>query len=69
MAETSKYFEFYFNKNMVGKDIDLYSEGNYIATFNIGKKAMVRIKKNNPVGKTLINTIKSHEKVEFRCLT
>lgn len=65
LAETSKYFECYFNKNLIGTDVDLYTDDQYLATFNVGKKSVVRIKKSNPVGKTLIKALKNKEKIRF----
>ena len=41
----SKYIEFMLGDRMKGKDVDLYVEKEYLATFNVGKKGIIRIKK------------------------
>ncbi len=65
LEESSKYFEFFLDKKMQGKDIDLYIGDDYLATFNVGKKATIRIKKQNPLGKSLSNAKKYGERIRI----
>jgi ATPase len=65
LEESGKYFEFFLDKKMQGKDIDLYIGDDYLATFNVGKKATIRIKKQNPLGKSLSNAKKYGERIRI----
>jgi len=65
LDETTKYFEFWLDQKMQGKDIDLYVEEDYLATFNVGKKAKIKIKKQNPLGKSIANARKYHERIRI----
>lgn len=65
LEEGSKYFEFYLDSRMQGKDVDLYIQDDYLATFNVGKKATIRIKKQNPLGKSISNARKYGEKIRI----
>lgn len=65
LEESGKYFEFYLDPKMQGKDIDLYIEDDYLATFNVGKKATIRIKKQNPLGKSISNARKYGERIRI----
>ncbi|MBW2978816.1 PINc/VapC family ATPase [Candidatus Woesearchaeota archaeon] len=65
LEESGKCFEFYLDKKMQGKDIDLYIEDDYLATFNVGKKATIRIKKQNPLGKSISNARKYGERIRI----
>lgn len=61
----SKYIEIYVGENLKGTDIDIYVENEYLATFNIGKKGLIKIKKNNPLGKAITNAQKYKEKIRL----
>lgn len=61
----SKYFELYFGEKMQGRDVDIYVGKEYLATFNIGKKGSIRIKKNNPLGKAIMNAQQYGEKIRI----
>ncbi len=65
LDENSKYFEFYLDKKLEGKDIDLYIGDDYLATFNVGKKATIRIKKQNPLGKSISNARKYNDRIRI----
>lgn len=62
---TSKYIDIYLGDKLKGKDVDIFVEKEYLATFNIGKKGMIRLKKNNPLGKAITNAQKYGEKVRI----
>ncbi|MBW3002014.1 PINc/VapC family ATPase [Candidatus Woesearchaeota archaeon] len=61
----SKYIEIYIGENLKGKDVDIYVANEYLATFNIGKKGIIRIKKSNPLGKAIMNAQKYGEKIRI----
>jgi len=61
----SKYIEIYLGENLKGKDVDIYIANEYLATFNIGKKGIIRIKKSNPLGKAIMNAQKYGEKIRI----
>ncbi|MBW3013619.1 Flp pilus assembly complex ATPase component TadA, partial [Candidatus Woesearchaeota archaeon] len=61
----SKYIEIHVGENLQGKDVDIYVENEYLATFNIGKKGLIKIKKNNPLGKAILNAQKYGEKIKL----
>ncbi|MBN1644888.1 Flp pilus assembly complex ATPase component TadA [Candidatus Woesearchaeota archaeon] len=65
LEESSKYFEFFLDKKMQGKDADLYIGDDYLATFNVGKKSTIRIKKQNPLGKSISNARKYGERIRI----
>ncbi len=62
--ETSKYYEIYFGESMVGKDVDLFLGEEYLASFAVGKKGLVRIKKTNKLGKILGQAIREGERLK-----
>jgi len=62
---SSKYIEIYLGERMKGKDVDIYVEKDYLATFNIGKKGIIKIKKSNPIGKAITNAQKYGEKIRI----
>jgi len=61
----SKYIEIYLGEKMKGQDIDIYVAKEYLATFNIGKKGIIRIKKSNPLGKAIMNAQKYGERIRI----
>ncbi len=65
IGETSKHVEFYLGENLVGKDVDIYVNNDYIATFAVGKKGTIKINKDNKLGRTIVDALKHKEKVLF----
>jgi len=63
LGETSKHVEFYLGESLVGKDVDIYVNNDYIATFAVGKKGTVRINKDNKLGRTIVDALKHKEKL------
>lgn len=61
----SKYIELNVGERMKGQDIDIYIDEEYLATFNIGKKGIIKIKKSNPLGKAIMNAQKYGEKIRL----
>jgi len=65
VSGSSKHVEFLLGDEHSGKDIDIFLNNEYIATFAVSKKGIVRIKKSNKFGKTLIDALDHGEKVSF----
>ena len=64
LVQTSKYYEIYFGTSLVGNDVDLFIGDDYLASFAVGKKGLVRIKKTNKLGKTLEKALHGGEKLK-----
>lgn len=64
-TETSKYFEFLLGEQWSGKDVDLFINNEYLATFAVGKNGLVRIKKGNKLGNTIFDAAKHRERIRF----
>jgi len=62
---SSKHLEFLLGDNYSGKDVDVFVNDEYLATFNVGRKGIVRVKKSNKLGKVLIDAVNSGDKVSF----
>jgi len=45
--------------------VDVYVRGDYLLSFNVGKKADIKVKKNTKLGKRLLNAVKYNEKIEL----
>ena len=65
VSGSSKHVEFLLGDEHSGKDVDIFLNNEYIATFAVSKKGIVRIKKSNKFGKTLIDALDHGEKVSF----
>lgn len=63
MEHSGKSLQFFVNAK--GKDVHLYVNDEYMATFAIGKKGVIKIKKSNQLGKTLIDALSSGDKISF----
>ena len=60
---TSRYVELLVDEKLKGRDANLYVSGKYLATFNVGKKGIISIKKNNNLGKVLSDAIETGESI------
>jgi len=57
------YMEFYVDNKLRGKDINIYINDEYLATFAVGKKGVIGVKRSNNLGKALLNAIDSGERI------
>jgi ATPase len=62
---SSKHVEFLLGDQYSGKDVDLFVNDEYLATFAVSKKGVVRIKKSNKLGKVVIDAMDDNEKISF----
>ena len=59
----NRYIELFVDEGLTGKDVNVSADGKYVATFNVGKNGIIKIKKNNNLGKVLSNTFDAGEEV------
>lgn len=65
VSGSSKHVEFLLGDDFSGKDVDIYVHDEYLATFAVGMKGLVRVKKSNKLGKVLIDALDHGEKISF----
>ncbi len=58
-----KNIELFLGGDMQGKDVNIYINDDYLATFNVGKKGVVRIDKGNKLGKALMDAMSYGERI------
>ena len=56
---------FFLDPGLFNRDVDIVVNNDYLLTAKVGKKGKVRIRKNNKIGKIIVNAINSGEKVEL----
>jgi len=62
---SSNHVEFLLGDQYSGKDVDIYVNDGYLATFAVSQKGVVRIKRSNKLGKEVIHALDHNEKVSF----
>ncbi|MBW2970382.1 PINc/VapC family ATPase [Candidatus Woesearchaeota archaeon] len=65
VSGSSKHVEFLLGDEYSGRDVDIYLNEEYLATFAVSKKGVVRIKKSNKYGKIVIDALDQGEKISF----
>lgn len=60
-----KRLEFFLGDERCGRDVSLYVNGAYIASFAVGKKGVVKINQDNQLGKTVMDAVRNKERIEF----
>jgi ATPase len=63
---TDKNIKFLINKKFKRGDINIYVNDEYLMSVKVGKDAVVRVRMDNQLGKTLLVALKKGEKVELR---
>ncbi len=51
--------------DLQNKNVEIYAGGDYVLSAKSGKTGIVKIKKNNPIGKRLMEAISSRQKIRF----
>ncbi|MBI4140776.1 Flp pilus assembly complex ATPase component TadA [Candidatus Woesearchaeota archaeon] len=59
----NRYIELFVDEGLTGKDVNVSADGKYVATFNVGKTGIIKIKKNNNLGKVLSDAFDAGEEV------
>jgi ATPase len=62
---SGKHVEFLLGDQFSGKDVNIYVNDEYLATFAVSQKGVVRVKKSNKLGKVLIDALDHNEKISF----
>jgi len=52
---------------MQHKDVDIYVNGDFLLTAKTGVTGLIKIKKNNPIGKQIINAVHSGKVIKLMC--
>jgi len=62
---SKKAVQFFLNSKFQAKDVDIYVGGDYLLSAKVGKAGIIKIAKNNKIGRILVDAINSGEKVEI----
>jgi len=60
-----KNIQFYLDIKYQKRDVDIYINNDYLLTAKVGKTGIIKIKKNNKIGKILLNAINSGEEIKL----
>ena len=63
----NKYNVLMVDEEYVNKDVDIYINNELLLSVKVGKNAEIKIKKNNNIGKTLLNAIEYKEEIKLVC--
>ena len=63
---TKKYVQFMPVDTYVKEEVDIYLSGQYLMSAKVGKKNILKVNKNNKVGKILVDAINKGEKIELK---
>lgn len=66
MQESSKTISLNIGLDKYGKDIDIYIDDEFIATFATGKKGTIKIRKQSALGRMILTAIREGEKIDLR---
>lgn len=59
----NRYIELFVDEGLTGKDVNVSVDNKYVATFNVGKNGIIKIRKDNNLGKVLSNAFDAGENV------
>ncbi len=62
---SGNHVEFLLGDQYSGKDVDIYVNDEYLATFAVSQKGVVRIKRSNQLGKEVISALDHNGKISF----
>ncbi len=62
---SSKHAEFLLGDQYSGRDVNIYLNDEYLATFAVSQKGVVRVKKSNKFGQALLHALDHNEKISF----
>ncbi len=66
IKESSKTISFDIGTKYFGKDLDIYVDDEFIATFAVGKKGLIKIKNTSALGRMILTALREGEKIELR---
>jgi predicted PilT family ATPase len=56
---------FQLGTGMQNKDIDVYVKGDFVLNARAGKTGVIKVKKNSPIGRMLINAYNSDDEIKL----
>ena len=56
---------FQLGHEAIGKDVDVFVAGDYLLTAKVGKTGIIKVHKNNKIGRILIDAVNFGEKVKL----
>jgi predicted PilT family ATPase len=62
---TKKAVQFFLNSKYQAKDVDIYVGKDYLLSAKIGKAGVIKIDKNNKIGRILVDAVNMGEKIEI----
>ncbi len=66
IKESSNTISLDIGVNKYGKDVDIYVEDEFVATYGVGKKGIIKIKKSSALGRLIRTSLREGEKIELR---
>jgi predicted PilT family ATPase len=60
----NRRIEFTFDSSLTGEDVDVYVDGAFIASMEVGKKG-ISIQRENKLGRLLMRAVDGGQKVQF----
>jgi ATPase len=64
IKETGNSIDLILSDDKVGKEVDVYVDGEYLMSALVGKKSRVRISRNSDAGTKIINAILNHKEIK-----
>jgi ATPase len=62
---SKKAVQFFLNAKFKSKDVDIHVEGDYLLSAKVGKAGVIKIAKNNKIGRILVDAVNSGEKIDI----
>lgn len=64
-AITKRSVEFFVDERYKNKDLDIYVEEDYLLTARVGTKSNIKLKKNNKIGRILVDAINQGQEIKL----
>ncbi len=64
IEEVGKYIALVFDKELAGKNVSVYIEGEYLFTATIGRKGQIKVNKSSELGKKLLIAIANNKEIK-----
>jgi ATPase len=61
----SKSINFFLDIEMQNKDVEVFAENEYLLSAKAGKTGIIKIKKDNPIGRRILKALQSGEKIKI----
>ena len=64
LQEFLRFFLFVLLDSYRAKDVDIHANGDYLLSAKVGKSGVIKIAKDNKIGRILVDAINVGEKIE-----